>query len=475
MTETIYRVGALMFKQRATQERKTVKHFRIFAFIGVMLMTTGLAVVQAQTSSANWQATFYNNQQLQDPPVYHASYGDINFDWGSGSPNSAVNNDGWSARFGTDVYFPAGTYRFTVLADDSFQLSVDFETVLNTYNAPRPGDTVTVDVPLTAGTHHLQIDYREIVGNAYLKVNWVDVNAIPDKPITGNWTAQYYSNTALSGEPFATINETAVSHNWGLGAPFTGMPADNFGVRWSTTQNLAPGNYTIRVTADDGVRVFVNGVAYINEWHLATGETYTWIASLPGGATNIVAEYYDAGVSAFIDFSFLGFGTSPQPTGATAEVTAGTLNVRNAPTVVNTTILTKVRGGEVYPIIGRNAASTWWLIDVNGTEGWVSRVFVTASNAENVPVVDGNSTVPSTPAPTGLTVTTVSNLNLRTAPGVSSESLLVIPRGGSATVLGRTADRAWLRVNYNGVVGWVSAAFVTASPPLDFDEIPVQS
>ncbi len=443
--------------------------------LGILLfggLTT--APVAAQTSAAAWDAAFYNNEFLVDPPVYHANYNDINFDWGTGSPNEAVDNNRWSARFGTDVYFDAGTYRFTFTADDGVQFWVDYGRVLDTYGGSQAGQTVTVDVPLTAGTHHLQIDYREITDNAYLKMTWINVANIPTGPVSGNWTAQYYSNPNLSGVPFATLTEASPSHQFGLGAPLSGMPADNFSVRWSNTQNLPAGNYGIQVQADDGVRVFVNGIAYIDAWQLSSGSTYTANFSLPGGITTIVVEYFEAGYNAFINFNWYApQGTVTNPSGATATVTAGVLNVRNAPSTTNTTILTKIRRNELYQVTGRNDASTWWRLNVNGVTGWVSGLFVNVANSSTVPVVDSTPTTTPPPTPAAYTVTTLTNLNLRAQATTDSDSLLVIPVGQTASVVGRNADASWLRVNYNGVVGWVVIQFVQVTPPLNLDQIPV--
>ncbi|MBC8098963.1 MAG: hypothetical protein H7Y11_05935, partial [Armatimonadetes bacterium] len=311
---------------------RTPRSFALFS-LALLLTLLSASVASAQNSAANWSASFYNNEQLTDPPIFQTSYNELNFDWGDGSPNDAVNKNRWSARFGTDVYFNAGTYRFTINADDGVQLWVDYNLQLTTYNAPRPGETLTMDIPLTAGVHHLQVDYREISGNANLKVAWVNVADIPTTPGTGNWTAQYYSNTSLTGTPFATVSESSPSHQWGLGAPLAGMPADNFSGRWTLTQNFAAGNYGIQVNADDGVRVFVNGVAYINQWALVTGEGYTAGFSLPGGVATIVVEYFEAGFNAFLNFQLFAPQQPPAPPvgSSVATVTTATLNVRNAP------------------------------------------------------------------------------------------------------------------------------------------------
>ncbi len=444
--------------------------------------------VSAQNSYATWQGSFYNNAQMIDPPVYEATFNEINFDWGNGSPHESVTNDNFSARFGTDVFFEAGTYRFSITVDDGVQLLVNDNSVLNTYNTPRPGDTLTVDVPLSAGVHHLQVDYREITGNAFLKMTWINVNDIPTQVTgSGNWVAQYYSNPNLSGAPFLTRNESnPPSYRWGLGAPLNGMPADNFSVRWSTTQNLPAGNYGIQVFADDGVRVFVNGIAYINEWHTFTGQGYTANFNLLGGPTNIVIEYFESGFDAHIDFKLIAPSGAVNPTtpttpvaGATATVTASVLNVRSLPST-NGDILTKIRRNEVYGISGVNGNRTWYRLDVGGISGWVSGLFVDTANAANVPVVDSTaasaptlSTSTNTTA-TAYTATTVSNLHLRAQPNTSADSLMVMPRGSSATVLARTNDAAWLKLNFNGVVGWSSARYVNVAPPLVLADVPVE-
>lgn len=453
--------------------------FVILPLLTAVLAFSGIAIhpVAAQTSAASWKVSYFNNENLTDPATFETTASEINFDWGDGSPNAAINKNHWSARYGTDTFFNAGTYRFSVTADDGVQLWVDFNNVLSTYNAPQPNTTLTVDVTLSAGVHHLQVDYREITGNALLKMTWVNTASIPSTPVSGSWTAQYYSNATLSGSPFAVITESNVSHQWGIGAPLNGMPADNFSVRWSSNQNLPAGSYSLQVYADDGVRVFVNGVAYIDQWHTVSGQTYSTGFNLPGGATNITVEYFESGFNAFIDFRLLapttsGGGTS-SPAGATATVKAATLNVRNAPTTTGSVILTKIHNGETYAIVGRNDASTWWQINANGVVGWVSGLFVTVANTGSVPIA--SSTPSNTPSqqPTQFVITTLNNLNLRAEPTTGADSLLVIPRGGTAPVLARSSNNSWLHVNYNGVIGWVSIRYVVSTPPLNLSQIPV--
>ncbi|MBC6938368.1 MAG: SH3 domain-containing protein, partial [Chloroflexi bacterium] len=69
-----------------------------------------------------------------------------------------------------------------------------------------------------------------------------------------------------------------------------------------------------------------------------------------------------------------------------ATVITGQLNVRAAPNPLTGAILTRINLGETYPVVGRNAASTWLQLNVNGLIGWVNARYVAASNLANVPI-----------------------------------------------------------------------------------------
>lgn len=63
------------------------------------------------------------------------------------------------------------------------------------------------------------------------------------------------------------------------------------------------------------------------------------------------------------------------------------------------------------------------------------------------------------PAAGDVTYTVDYNMNLRTAPDSAADSQTTIPFGTTLAVAGRSADNAWLLVNYNGQSGWVAAGF----------------
>ena len=86
-----------------------------------------------------------------------------------------------------------------------------------------------------------------------------------------------------------------------------------------------------------------------------------------------------------------------------------------------------------------------------------------------VPTATASSMLSSrTPGPTATAtpipqvVTGVPGLRLRAGPGVRFTILQSLPVGARLSVVGRSADGAWLRVGYRGLTGWVAARYVRA-------------
>lgn len=107
-----------------------------------------------------------------------------------------------------------------------------------------------------------------------------------------NWSASYYNNTLLSGQPTLTRSEANLAHNWGAGSPDRRINADRFSARWTRNVNLAAGTYRWQVSADDGIRVYVNGQLVLNEWQFQSAD-FTFDHAISGGNTNIVVEYFE--------------------------------------------------------------------------------------------------------------------------------------------------------------------------------------
>lgn len=233
------------------------------------------------------------------------------------------------------------------------------------------------------------------------------------------------------------------------------------------------------VRADDGVRVNINGVSYINEWHTSNASnSYVTTFNLPTGNHSIVVEYYEDKGGASIDYSLTRadnvVNNPPQPSNgggnARIVVTSSQLNVRQNPSIA-ANVLTRITKDQTYAVVGRNADSSWWQINVNGTVGWVNAYYTSASNIQNVPVTSVNTQV--NPPATAYSATATANVNLRTGAGTNYGVLNVIPRNASVSILARNLDRSWWQVNYRGVVGWVSSRYIVLQSNTDLNLIPI--
>jgi heat shock protein HslJ len=89
---------------------------------------------------------------------------------------------------------------------------------------------------------------------------------------------------------------------------------------------------------------------------------------------------------------------APEPQKPTGTVTgASVLNIRSGPGT-NFPVVGAAREGDSGTIVGRSQDGRWWVVNapsLPGGVGWVSADFVTATGAENVPVVPS----PPTPVP----------------------------------------------------------------------------
>jgi hypothetical protein len=114
---------------------------------------------------------------------------------------------------------------------------------------------------------------------------------------SGGLTASYYRGQNFD-ELLTTRVDKAIDFNWGDGGPLS--ETDNFSVRW--VGKIVPptsDTYTFRVESDDGVRLWVNGVALIDHWNDPTSEENS-IALQAGQQYDIKLEYVERGGGAFV-------------------------------------------------------------------------------------------------------------------------------------------------------------------------------
>ncbi len=108
----------------------------------------------------------------------------------------------------------------------------------------------------------------------------------------------YFPNPNLAGRPALVRTDSQIDFNWGTSAPAAGLPSDNFSVRWTGSIDVpAAAQYVFTTTADDGVRLAIDGQLVINRWNVPQDRESEPVA-LTAGRHRIELSYREFGGSA---------------------------------------------------------------------------------------------------------------------------------------------------------------------------------
>jgi len=129
---------------------------------------------------------------------------------------------------------------------------------------------------------------------------------------TGRYLAEYYGNGSLSGPAVFSRCDGAIDNDWGRGGPGGGVGPDDFSVRWSGRHSFAGATYTFTATADDGIRVRLDGEVIIDAWYDQSASTYSAVRSIDAGEHTITVEYYERGGDAVARLGWTGGGGGGQ-------------------------------------------------------------------------------------------------------------------------------------------------------------------
>jgi glucose/arabinose dehydrogenase len=265
--------------------------------------------------SAPFTASYYANKDLSGSPVVTRQDPKIDFVWGEGSPDPALPNDNFSARWTKTQWFGAGRYQFRAITDDGMRLYVDGRRVIDDWfnaNVER-----LYEADLGEGNHTITLEYHEAGGGALASLSWDAAQTQSDETYQASyWNLAPGADPAIPGAgttPDLSRQELAVQHNWGDGGPGAPIGPDRFVAQWKRTASLAPGEYDFSVTADDGVRLIVDGVRVIDKWLYQGATTYTARIPMDGGPHTIVMEYFEHSGGAVATLSYAQVGDLPQP------------------------------------------------------------------------------------------------------------------------------------------------------------------
>jgi len=273
------------------------------------LATASLSWAPISTTILNWRGEYFDNATLSGNPVVVRDDPKIDFSWGVGSPAAGIGGDAFSARWTRDLDLSAGTYRFSMTVDDGGRLWVNGQLLIDAWKV-QSATTYSADISLPGGKIPVKMEYYESTGVATARLSW----ELASSPVT-NWRGEYFNNTGLSGSPTVVRDDAKIDFNWGSSAPASGINADGFSVRWTRDLDLAADMYRFSATADDGVRLWVNGHLLVDAWRDQSATTYSGDLYLPGGPVPVKMEYYENRGAAVARLSWARVEDEPQPPG----------------------------------------------------------------------------------------------------------------------------------------------------------------
>ncbi|MCP1124257.1 PA14 domain-containing protein [Bacillus sp. 3103sda1] len=259
-----------------------------------------------------WTAEYYNNTNLAGDAVVVAGKNSkdridtINFDWKDGSPHPNIKSDNFSARFTKVQDFKSGDYYCGGIVDDGMRVYLDDKLIIDNWGGGYD-KIYAKKVPITEGKHKVTVEYLELTGGANLKFN---IESYSQAIQQSTWTAEYFNNPELKGDPVHIAGKTAkdkidkLEFDWKDGSPHKNVPVDNFSIRYTKVANFDEGEYYFDGITDDGVRVYLDDKLIIDNWGAGDNKLYAKNHSVTSGKHKITVEYLEITGGAKFSFNY---------------------------------------------------------------------------------------------------------------------------------------------------------------------------
>ncbi len=235
----------------------------------------------------DWKGEYFTNPDLQGDPALIRNDRDINFNWGGQPPAEGLPGEHWSARWTINREIAAGTYTMDVWADDGVRIFVDNQLIINGWESGGARH-YTASVNVTRGAHEVRVEYFQSSGDSLIQVRFgFDGDAYPD------WKAEYFNNPDVANSPIVVRNDPSIDFDWGLGAPVSGLPQDNYSVRWGRRVQFDKGDYLFSVEVEGGVRLWLDDRLLIDDWVNGPYRTlHAQSGVIPAGAHDLRIEFF---------------------------------------------------------------------------------------------------------------------------------------------------------------------------------------
>jgi hypothetical protein len=244
-----------------------------------------------------WRGEYYDNLKLTGDYALVRNDKKIDFNWGNGSPDTALSSDHFSARWTRKLSFDQAIYRFHLLMDDGAALWIDDRLVIDEWKEGASRE-VTIDLEMSKGEHNIKVEYFEAGGQAKVSFWSEKLTNVSYK----GWKGLYWFNKTLDSKWALVRDDDGINFDWKFGSPAMGIPEDIFSIRWQKEVDFDPGKYTFYAYADDGFRFYLDDALIIDEWHISNGSELYSIEMEVTGKHDLTIQYYEQKQHAKVKF-----------------------------------------------------------------------------------------------------------------------------------------------------------------------------
>jgi uncharacterized delta-60 repeat protein len=135
--------------------------------------TIFVTTAQGGGSRGNGLSGQYFNNMDFTAPVFTRTDANVNFNWGTGSPDSRIAPDSFSVRWSGQIQAPTtGRYTFYTTSDDGMRLTINGQRLIDKL-VPQATTEWSGSIDLVAGQkYNITLEYFERAGGALAKLQW---------------------------------------------------------------------------------------------------------------------------------------------------------------------------------------------------------------------------------------------------------------------------------------------------------------
>lgn len=214
---------------------------------------TAAALIQLQVGYLDqyteWKAEYFDNPNVQEPPVVVRNEVDINYNWGPNSPLPGVPANNFSARWSRRISVPEdGNYLVRADVAGGVRLWVDGVLLIDSWASQGLRGLEAQTGNIQRGDHDLRVDYFKATGDGQIRVsaNKLGSDGPPKAGINGATEAQAGQPVAFNARSSSVAPGSHITtFAWDFG---DGTGASGVDVVHIYTQ---PGSYEVKLTVTD--------------------------------------------------------------------------------------------------------------------------------------------------------------------------------------------------------------------------------